>query len=249
MRSLRARPGKSDVVVFYSGHGVPGMKDKRAYLLPAGGNPNRAEITGYPVDLLYANLAKLPARSMAVFLDACFSGESSAGMVIKASSGISVVPRAPTNATGLATFSAARADQLASWDEDAQMGLFTKHLLEALYGAADGEDYGNSNGKISLAEVKTYLGEEMTYQARRRFGRRQHASVSGGEELILASVSGLKLEPVARAKSKPKPKPKPVVKIKPKPKKVAPPPKRVVRVQPAYKPPPKKKQTSSLFGR
>lgn len=46
------RRGKSDVFVFYSGHGVPGLQDRRGYLLPVDGYPNLAEITGYPVDLL-----------------------------------------------------------------------------------------------------------------------------------------------------------------------------------------------------
>ena len=34
--------GRSDVLVFYSGHGVPGQKDKRGYLLPVDANPNTA---------------------------------------------------------------------------------------------------------------------------------------------------------------------------------------------------------------
>ncbi|MBT4487866.1 MAG: caspase family protein, partial [Rhodospirillaceae bacterium] len=50
------RPGKSDVFVFYSGHGVPGLRDRRGYLLPKDGDANLAEFTGYPLDTLYANL-------------------------------------------------------------------------------------------------------------------------------------------------------------------------------------------------
>ena len=68
--------GGSDVVVFYSGHGVPGQRDGRGYLLPVDADPDQAEINGYPVDLLYRNLAKLKARSKTVLLDACFSGDS-----------------------------------------------------------------------------------------------------------------------------------------------------------------------------
>ncbi|MBT6428563.1 MAG: caspase family protein, partial [Rhodospirillaceae bacterium] len=52
------RPGKSDVFVFYSGHGVPGLRDRRGYLLPKDGDANLAEFTGYPLDTLYANLRK-----------------------------------------------------------------------------------------------------------------------------------------------------------------------------------------------
>jgi hypothetical protein len=33
------RKGQSDVVVFYSGHGVPGLQTRRGYLLPSDANP------------------------------------------------------------------------------------------------------------------------------------------------------------------------------------------------------------------
>jgi formylglycine-generating enzyme required for sulfatase activity len=181
------RPDKSDVVVFYSGHGVPGLQDRRGYLLPVDGDPNLAEITGFPVDRLYANLAKLPARSVTVFLDACFSGETPKGMLVRAASGLTVTSRAPETARALTVITAAQGDQFASWDEDAKHGLFTRHLLLALGGKADGSAYGNGDGKVSLDEAKKYLDEEMTYQARRRFGREQVASVQGGGGVVLAS--------------------------------------------------------------
>jgi len=202
------RPGKSDVIVFYSGHGVPGLKDKRAYLLPVDGDANRAEITGFPVETLYRNLAKLPSKSVRVFIDACFSGETPKGMVIRAASGISVVPKMPKGALQLVTLTAAQGDQLASWDEDAKMGLFTKHLLEALYGAADGGDYGDGDGRISAAEVGNYLDSEMSYQARRRYGRVQKASLSGDAfDILVPKILGSRMATkVNRQTAKPEPK-------------------------------------------
>ena len=240
------RPGKSDVLVFYSGHGVPGMKDKQAYLLPVGGNPNRAEITGYSVDTLYRNLAKIPAKSVAVFLDACFSGETSAGLVIKSASGLSIVPQAPKSTGSVISITAARGDQLASWDEDAGMGLFTRYLLQALYGEADKDDWGNADGEVSLEEVREYLSDEMTYQARRRFGRRQNASISGQLDIVLATATERKLEIRTKPRVIAKPKPKPVVKPKPVPKQVAVAKPVYVKPKPVYTPPVKK--TRSVLG-
>ena len=67
--------GGSDVVVYYSGHGAPGIEDMRGYLLPVDADPNTAELNGYPIDVLYRNLSGLDeARSVTVFVDACFSG-------------------------------------------------------------------------------------------------------------------------------------------------------------------------------
>jgi hypothetical protein len=185
------REGKSDVIVYYSGHGVPGLKDKRPYLLPVNGNPNLAEITGYPVDTLYKNLAKLPAQSVTVFLDACFSGDSDKGMLISSASGLSLEPELPSASGRLTVITAAQGNQLASWDPKARHGLFTKHLLDALNGKADAEEYGNADGKVSLSEVQTYLDDEMTYQARRTWNRRQNAYVRGSGNLVLASVFNL----------------------------------------------------------
>ncbi len=182
-----ARAGRSDVIVFYSGHGVPGLDDKRGYLLPVDGNPNRARITGYPVNLLYANLAKIGAKSVTVYLDACFSGDSPKGLLVRAASGLSVTPRKPVVAPGLVVVTAASGDQFASWDEDAKHGLFTLHLLKALRGAADTDEYGKGDGAVTLGEVKKYLDDEMSYQARRRYGRAQTVSVQGAPSLVLTT--------------------------------------------------------------
>ena len=124
--------GISDIVVFYSGHGVPGQNDKRGYLLPVNADPDQAEINGYPVDLLYRNLGKLKARSKTVLLDACFSGDSPKGMLIRLASPDFIKVKAPEVAANMTVLTAARGSQLASWDERAQHGLFTEYLLRGL---------------------------------------------------------------------------------------------------------------------
>ena len=183
------RPGKSDVVVFYSGHGVPGLKDKRGYLLPVDGEPNLAELSAYSIDVLLRNLAKLPAKSITVFLDACFSGDTPNGMIIRATSGLSVQINNPkTDETKMVVITASKDDQFASWDEDARHGLFTKHVIDGLSGAADSDDFqGNGDGKVTVGELKAYLDDEMSYQARRRFNREQNATVTGNLDTVLAS--------------------------------------------------------------
>ena len=183
------RPGESDVTVFYSGHGVPGLKDRRGYLLPVDADPNLVELNGYPIDLLYSNLGKIPAKSIRVYMDACFSGDSPNGMLVRAASGLSITPKMPKKRAGntMISITAAQGDQFASWDEDAKHGLFTKHLLTALGGTADRGRYGNGDGKVTVGEVKKYLDREMTYQARRRYNRDQVATVQGDSKLVLSS--------------------------------------------------------------
>jgi hypothetical protein len=182
------RPGDSDLYVFYSGHGVPGLKDKRAYILPVDGNPDMAEIQGYPLDLLYRNLGKMDARSVTVFIDACFSGQSPGGTLVQNASGIRVVPidLPPQNLT---IFSAAQADQVASWDRDAQYGLFTRYLLSGLNGDADRNRYGQKDHQVTVGEIEAYLNREMSYAARRQYGRTQEAMVFGNPERVIVELN------------------------------------------------------------
>ena len=178
--------GGSDVVVFYSGHGVPGQKTGRGYLLPTNGDPDTAEINGYPIDVLYENLGKLrEARSVRVFLDACFSGDSARGMLIRSASPVPVKPALPEGLSGKMTaLAAATGRQLASWDEKARHGLFTHHLLDALHGKGDFDN----DGRVTAAEAKTYLDRNMTRAARRSFGRHQRASLTGMSSAVLSSA-------------------------------------------------------------
>ena len=184
-RYLHPRRG-SDVVVYYSGHGVPGLKDRRGYLLPSDADPDTAEINGYPIDLLYANLGKPgDAKSVRVFLDACFSGESDRGMLIRSASPVYVQASLPEVVGGkLTVLSAASGSEVASWDEKSGHGMFTHHLLDALYGGGDGD----GDGRVTALEAKRYLDDTMTIAARVEFGRYQNASLDGAAETVLASA-------------------------------------------------------------
>ena len=79
---------------------------------------------------------------MAIFLDACFSGETPKGMIVDSASAIMVQPKLPATASGMTVLTAASRDQVANWDDVAKHGLFTRYLLQALRGKADAEPYG-----------------------------------------------------------------------------------------------------------
>ena len=48
--------------------------------------------------------------------------------------------------------------------------------------------YGNGDGKVTLGELQTYLDDEMTLQARRRWSRDQKVSVQGKLDSVLATL-------------------------------------------------------------
>ena len=183
--------GVSEVVVFYAGHGVPSLSDHGRYLLPVEGDPNLADLSGYPVDLLQDNLAKLGAKSVTVYLDACFTGSSSAGgQLVKGIAGtLQLTARDVPTITMLTAY---RADQVASWDPAAKHGLFTEFLLRGLTGAADAAPYGNGDRNVSAGEVEKYLSATMTPKARQLYGRDQNATVSGAPTTLLAALGPAK---------------------------------------------------------
>lgn len=183
------RKGRSDVYVFYSGHGAPDASAGRAYIMPVDADANYLAATGYALDLLYDNLAALGARHVTVMLDACFSGGTGdGGTLIRGASpiGIQITDPSARFARGNGTiFAAATGQQLASWYPEAGHGLFTYYLLRGLKGDAD----LNGDGNITVGEMGQWLAgdDAVSYHARRAYNREQVPQVFGGAERILRS--------------------------------------------------------------
>lgn len=176
---------RADVLVFYSGHGVP--SDGEALLLPSDADPAAPALNGYPIRLLLDNLARLPAAMITVYLDTCFSGRSAAGPLLREASGLSVEQATLPTSSALTVVTAAGPDEVANWDSESRHGLFTRYLLQGLRGAADGERFGNGDDRVTLAELHRYLDDEMSYAARRAHGRTQTVSVRGITSAVLAT--------------------------------------------------------------
>ena len=176
--------GSGDIFIRVTGCRVRGTRG--GYLLPVDADPKAAEEDGYPIDLLYENVGKLrEAATVQVFLDACFSGSSHEGGLIRDASPVYVAATLPAGlGEKLTSLTAATGKQIASWDEESEHGLFTHHLLDALYGKADGD----KDGKVTAKEAKRYLDRRMTRAARRKHRRVQQASLVGAEGVVLASV-------------------------------------------------------------
>ena len=183
----------SDVVVYYSGHGMPGLDKKTpgAFLLPTDANPNNPRLNGYSVDILYRNLAKLPARSVRVFLDACFTGQAGDGQAILKASPVMRVAALPGSvAKNMTVLTAARENQLAFWDEKSRHGMFTHHLLDALYGKGD----ANGDKKVTAEEAQHYLRRYMRRAVRRLYQRDQVAQLLDGTGKGAAVLSAAVLD-------------------------------------------------------
>jgi uncharacterized caspase-like protein len=170
------QPGESEVFVYYSGHGAPSLESSQAYLVPSDADPNYLSQNGYLVGQLYENLATIPAKSVTVMLEACFSGVSEGGAVVQRASPVELSVENPVMAmeNGLA-FTAGAADQIASWYPEKKHGLFTYFFLKGLRGPAD-ED---GDQAITGAEMEKYLTEKVPYRAQRTYNREQTPQVVG----------------------------------------------------------------------
>lgn len=178
--------GRSDVYVFYSGHGMPGVNVEDAFLLPIDGDPNHANLNGYPLSLLYKNLGELKVKSATVFLDACFSGQSpdaNTTQLIKHASPVFVTKTAPTEASKINMFSASSERQLSNWDAEVGHGIFTRWVLAGLAGEAD-ED---KNREVTAKELHDYVSRQVRRSARRTHGREQDPQFKGNGSFVLSS--------------------------------------------------------------
>ncbi|MBM3435356.1 MAG: hypothetical protein FJY07_03955, partial [Bacteroidetes bacterium] len=75
--------GKTELFVFYSGHGMPSKDGSTVYLFPSDGRIEALDRQGYDLNKLYNNLEALGARSVTLFMDACFTGDSRASEQIE----------------------------------------------------------------------------------------------------------------------------------------------------------------------
>ncbi|MBP5798302.1 MAG: caspase family protein [Prevotella sp.] len=136
------------VIFYYAGHGIPNESTRDAFLLPIDADGSQTEAC-YPLKKLYNELSSLGAKSVVVFLDACFSGATGDGESLMASArGVVLVPRQERPTGNLVVFSAATDDQTALPYKDQGHGLFTYFLLKKLQ---------SSKGNVTLGDLGQYI--------------------------------------------------------------------------------------------
>jgi hypothetical protein len=177
------KSGRSDVFVYYSGHGAPDLSSGKAYFMPVESDPNYIRIGGYSLDVFYANLSKLPAKSVTVVLDACFSGGSQNGMIIRQASPMFIEVEMPVLGGPGALLTSSSGDQISSWYPKGGHSLFTYYYLLGMRGEAD----TNRDRRITLSEMKAFVVENVPYAARRLYGREQTPVIKGDPERVLCT--------------------------------------------------------------
>jgi len=172
----------SRVLIYYVGHGAPDPETSKAYFVPADADPDYIGTTGYPVELFYANLAKIQVRESLIVLDSCFSGQSPKGAIITKVSPALLRVKAPTFKPDHGVIMASsQPDQLSVWYEEKRHSLFTYFFLKGLRGEAD----ANRDKMITVQELENYLAEHVPDMARKLAGRNQEPVIEGDKDMVL----------------------------------------------------------------
>jgi hypothetical protein len=157
--------GQTDLFVFYSGHGVPSKSGEQVYLFPSDGKIARLEVQGYDLNKFYENLEKLGAKSVTVFLDACFSGASRTSEKVEtenlvAMKGIRVRPKLRQPWQSHPNFSVITSSSMEETSlalDASQTGLFTYYVCAGLKGEADLD----GNAEVTFGELYQYVKKEV----------------------------------------------------------------------------------------
>ncbi|MDA7637882.1 caspase family protein [Candidatus Pelagibacter sp.] len=180
----KIKKNKSDLIIFFAGHGLASSDGKELYLLPQDGNPDRLERTALSRTDLFKEIISLNPKSVTMFLDTCYSGVSRDEQMLLASARpIRIVADEqegiPDNFT---IFSASQLDQISSGLKEANHGIFSYYLMKGMEGNAD----INKDKKITNGELLAYMDENVSQKAAEQ-GREQNPSLAGDPDKVLMS--------------------------------------------------------------
>ena len=179
-RMLIGRRG--DVFIYYSGHGAPDLSSNNGFIVASDSKPDEISSTGYSLETFYDNLSKLDYRSLVVVVDACFSGFSDGGQLVKDASSLVLKVNDPTlKLKNAAVFTSASGDEISSWYPEKKHSLFTYYFLK---GIQEGETLFHTD-ELRVRDLETYVKQKVSNQAMIMKNRKQTPQVSGDEDIVL----------------------------------------------------------------
>lgn len=168
--------GQANIIVYYSGHGIPDEQTNQAYLLPSDGIANDYR-SAFSISDMYKQLGDMPTKLTTVFLDACFSGTSKEGnMLLKDSKGVIVKSKQASPKGNMVVLSAAQGNETAFSYKKKKHSMFTYFLLKKLQ---------ETKGDISLGDLGTYINKQVRQNSVVENGKIQTPTVSVSNNMSL----------------------------------------------------------------
>jgi hypothetical protein len=178
---LQVNKDKTDVYVFYSGHGLPSLDGKSLYLLPHGVDKELLSRTAVAQNDIISALIAAKPKSITMFIDACYSGQTRSGDVLLANAKpISIKANSNIYPANFTVITASANDQISSSSPDLKHGIFSFYLMKGMEGDAD----TNKDGKITVGEMQDYLSDKVSRQAM-TLNRKQTTQLVGDAKQIL----------------------------------------------------------------
>lgn len=180
---------KSDIFIYYSGHGAPDPNSKKGYFVPVDADPQGINMTGYPLQQLYDNVAKTAndkkTSNVFIVVDACFSGSTEKGMLLKNMSPISITIENPLlKIPNAVVITSSDANEISSWYPEKGHSMFTYFFLKSIRDEVKKGEKNVTAGR--LFSLITDESEGLPYYTRRLHQRIQTPQLMGdGDKIIL----------------------------------------------------------------
>ena len=163
----QAYKGDLNVLFYYAGHGVPNESSNDSYLLPIDTDGRSVEVC-YPLSKLYEELGSMNAKSVIVFMDACFSGAQRGEGMLATARGVAIEARPAEPQGNMVVFSAASGDETAYPYMEQSHGMFTYFLLKKLQ---------ETKGSVTLGDLGSYIIDNVTKESVVSNGKSQTPTV------------------------------------------------------------------------
>lgn len=150
-------PEKTDLYVFYAGHGMPTADGSSAYLVPYDGDVRLLEDTAISRKRFFDEIGAASPRSATFFFDNCYSGATRSEQLLLAVRPLTIKVEETDVPDNYLIFAAGETDQIAGVAPEVKHGRFSYFVFKGLEGEAD----SNQDGKISAGELHQYVRESV----------------------------------------------------------------------------------------
>jgi hypothetical protein len=161
-----------DIVVFYSGHGMPEEQTKEPYLIPVDINGTNVS-QGIALKELMKRLSEKPHGKISFIIDACFSGLGK-NQPLVGLKGITIKPVNPELGDNMLLISSSSGNESSVVDPDNQHGLFTYHFLKILK---------DTKGEISIQDLYNRLRKDVGINAIKKLDKVQTPTILIGKNI------------------------------------------------------------------
>ena len=173
---------KTEVYVFFSGHGLP-SDDGKLYLLPHGVDKDLLEKTSVGQKELVAALQAAKPKSVTMFIDSCYSGQARGGETLAVfARPVSLKVEETAYPANFTVISASANSQISSASPELKHGIFSYYLMKGMEGDAD----DNKDGKITIGEMQGYLADKVPRHAM-KMNRKQEPQLVGDANRVFVT--------------------------------------------------------------